>query len=242
MDSLSYYLYNGPQFIMFGRVHVLSIVVSVLVCMFLPACISTLKSKTVDKIVFYLSLLVMFNIVVWMYLEWIAGTFDIRSHLPLHLCRVANILLPIMVLTKNKTLYNVLYYWSLSGIFQALLTPDISQTFPHYHFFRFFITHNVMIFVIILYSMHRNFRPTMSGMWTSLIYMNIFLLIVFVINTFLGSNYFWIMEKPPMASLLDYLGPWPWYIFWAEFVAIIHFAFAYLPVYIERKFKKNLVH
>ena len=221
---------------MFDRIHVLSIVLSVLACIFLPVYITSLRKKLVEKIIFYLSLLVMMNIFVWMGLEWAAGTFDLKSHLPLHLCRVANILLPVMVISGNKTLYNVLYYWSLSGIFQALITPDLLQTFPHYHFFRFFITHNMLIFVILLYSKHKKIRPTKAGIWIALFYMNIFLLVVFVVNTFLGSNYFWIMEKPSTASLLDYLGPWPWYILWAEFVALLHFGAAYMPVLIEKRF------
>ena len=87
--------------------------------------------------------------------------------------------------------------------------------------------------------MHKQFRPTISGIWVALFYMNVFLLIVFSVNLLLGSNYFWIMEKPPTSSLLDYLGPWPWYIFFAEFIALFHFAIAYTPVLMERYFKEK---
>ena len=49
------------------------------------------------------------------------------------------------------------------------------------------------------------------------------------------SNYFWLMNKPPAGSLLDLMGPWPWYIFVGEFVALIHFYAAYFLYYTLNK-------
>ena len=42
------------------------------------------------------------------------------------------------------------------------------------------------------------------------------------------ANYFLIMGKPPAGSLLDFMGPWPWYILTGQFVALGHFILAYL--------------
>jgi hypothetical integral membrane protein (TIGR02206 family) len=35
---------------------------------------------------------------------------------------------------------------------------------------------------------------------------------VFGLNLKLGSNYGYLNEKPGAASVLDLLGPWPWYV------------------------------
>ena len=54
-----------------------------------------------------------------------------------------------------------------------------------------------------------------------------FLVIAFIYNILFDANYFWIMSKPPAGSLLDYMGPWPWYILTGQLVALAHFCIAY---------------
>ena len=169
-------------------------------------------------------------------LEILAGTFDVKIHLPFHLCRVANILIPFVLIYKNDNVYQILYFWGMSGVFQGLLTPDITNDFPHFHFFRFWIGHNGMIIALVYASVVYGMRPKIDSIQRAFIALNIFLLVSIIANLILDANYFWICSKPPVQSLLDYLGPWPWYILAAEFVALLHFIVAYIPFYIlDRK-------
>jgi uncharacterized membrane protein YwaF len=53
--------------------------------------------------------------------------------------------------------------------------------------------------------------------------------VAIVVNLSLDANYLFICQKPPTASLLDHLGPWPWYVLGAEVAALANFAVAYTP-------------
>jgi hypothetical integral membrane protein (TIGR02206 family) len=183
----------------------------------------------------------MSSYIIWTILEIIAGTFDLKLHLPIHLCRMANLLLPLVMVTRSFFFYEILYFWGLSGMLQAVITPDIAAGFPHFQFFRFWFAHHGMIIALIYATVVYDMRPNLKSVWKAMLALNIFLLISIIANILLDANYFWICGKPinqlgeHVPSLLDYLGPWPWYILAAEFVALAHFLLAYIPfIFIKR--------
>jgi uncharacterized membrane protein YwaF len=59
------------------------------------------------------------------------------------------------------------------------------------------------------------------------------------INFWLDANDFYLVEKPVNPSILDYFGPWPWYILVTEGLAFVFFAIAYVPIAIARKYFIN---
>ena len=197
-----------------------------------------LTEKYQHRIGCFIGLIVVSNYFIWLTLEIIAGTFDIKIHLPFQLCRVANILIPLIMISKSDRVYQIVYFWGMSGVFQGLITPDIINDFPHFHFFRFWVGHNGMIIALVYATVVYGMRPKISSIKKSFVALNLFLLVSVIMNLILDANYFWICGKPPMPSLLDYLGPWPWYIMAAEFVALLHFLVAYLPFYILSRKKK----
>ena len=236
-SAVAEYLNNYNSFELFGLSHWTAILIFIFLLIFLPSYskshLSINQQKSLGNI---LGFLIFINFPIWVLLEFIGGSFDVKLHLPLHLCRFANLLLPFVMLRRNEFLFQILFYWGLSGMFQAIITPDIVQDFPHFHYFRFFIGHHLMIvalmYIIIVYKM----KPTIEGLKNSFFGLNLFLVIAFLANILLDANYFWIMEKPPTGSLLDYMGPWPWYILTAEFLALAHFGLAYFIFILLKKY------
>ncbi|MFZ1424078.1 MAG: hypothetical protein WAS55_09660, partial [Saprospiraceae bacterium] len=60
---------------------------------------------------------------------------------------------------------------------------------------------------------------------------NVYLVFSILVNLLTGGNYFFSMRKPESASLLDHLGPWPWYLFTGQIVMAALFLLLYLPIW-----------
>ena len=238
-EHVSRYLNDYEPFHLFSPTHWISIILFFLAALFLPLIAKKFLSRSFQSIISYLLVFFVFiNFPIWALLEIIAGSFDLKLHLPLHLCRFANLALPFAVLNKDGVLFQVLFYWGLSAMFQAIFTPDITHDFPHFHYFRFIAAHHLLVITIIYYVVVFDYKPTISGLKSAFFALNAFLIIALIFNTIFESNYFWLMDKPPTGSLLDLMGPWPWYILVGEFVALIHFYIAYYLYYtLNKRFK-----
>ena len=235
-DVVHQYMTNPNPFILFGLDHIIGTIVFFGLWIWLPTYSkNNLTKPRQEQLGIVLGLIVMANYLAWVGLEAIAGTFDSKLHLPFHLCRFANLAIPFVMIWKKERLFQVLYFWGMSGMLQGAITPDVTHGFPHFHYFRFFIGHNGMVLVLIYAIVVFDLRPTLKGLWDSFFALNAFLVFATIVNLILDSNYFWICGKPSTASLLDYLGPWPWYILIAEFVALLHYLVAYAPFYIFNK-------
>jgi uncharacterized membrane protein YwaF len=53
--------------------------------------------------------------------------------------------------------------------------------------------------------------------------------VVGVVNGIWGMNFLYLREKPWVPTLLDWLGPWPVYIFAVEVLALVLFLMLALP-------------
>ena len=82
-----------------------------------------------------------------------------------------------------------------------------------------------IVYATVVYGM----RPTRQSLWRSFGALIIFFLMTIPVNLLLDANYFWILGKPPSASILDYFRPWPWYLLSTAVFALFHFYLLYLP-------------
>lgn len=103
------------------------------------------------------------------------------------------------------------------------MTPDLEVGFPHFRYFQFFYVHGGIIFTAFYFTWIKNNRPTLRDVFETMIVLNLFACLVFIINIIVSGNYMFLREKPKMGSLLDYLGSYPYYIISLEGIALLTF-------------------
>jgi hypothetical integral membrane protein (TIGR02206 family) len=157
------------------------------------------------------------------------GIWSVQGSLPFHLCGISAFLCPLMLITQNYGLYEILYFWGIAGASQALLTPAMNYAFPHFIFFQFFLSHSLIITSCLWLTFVERFRPSLRSLRKAFLATNLYALFIGFFNYFTGSNYLFISRKPTTPSLLDFLGPWPWYVVSLEFICLFLFFLCYWP-------------
>src|SRR5262249_45974648 len=141
----------------------------------------------------------------------------------------------IALIRPNPLAAEIAYFWGLAGTLQATLTPEISRGFPSWEFLLFFWGHGVVLLAIVFILAGQGFRPRAGSVPRMLIALNLYAVIVGALDAVFGWNYGYLCQKPLSASLLDWLGPWPWYLLSLEGVALVSFWLLDLPFRTARR-------
>lgn len=164
--------------------------------------------------------LILFEITyhLWMFENglWKAG----RS-LPLELCNIGLILSIVLLFTRNKLVFEIVFFIALLGATQAIFTPALTYDFPHFRFFHFFLAHMMLVWITLYFTWARGYRPTFQSVIKLIVFLNLLLPLILLVNKRANGNYWFLRHKPESPSLYDVLGPYPWYIFTLEGLLII---------------------
>ncbi len=215
----------------FGLQHVLIIFMMISLCVWVPLfSYRKLNPGQQQWVLRGLSILVCAGILSSIVFRMTVGSFDWRQHLPLDLCNLFALFSPVLFWRDPpKRLVEVFYYLILSGTGQGVLTPDLVEAFPHPLFMSYWIVHCGLILHIVYVVVVWRIKPRKVGILYSLLWLNAYALVIMVFNYFTEANYMYMIQKPPFGSLLDFLGPWPWYILVAQPLALLLFWLAWLP-------------
>lgn len=137
---------------------------------------------------------------------------SVWEFIPLHLCDLSIFLALYALLTKQRIAAELLYFWTCSGTALAMVLPAIDRGFPSLRFFIYFALHGgvVVSSVILVYGMrlYPDRRSPLRAFGLTLIYG----VAVVIVDFATGQNFLFLAHKPPEATLLDYMGPWPVYV------------------------------
>ena len=144
----------------------------------------------------------------------------IDHSVPLQLCDVAELTAAYALWSHRKWAFALVYYWGLPLSSQALITPDLSAPdFPGHDFLTFFALHLLVVWAAIYLTWGYGMRPGWRSYRFAVITTLAWGTFTFIFNTIAGTDYGFLNRKPVNASLLDFLGPWPFYVL-AEVVIV----------------------
>lgn len=145
-------------------------------------------------------------------------SFDIQTSIPLQLCDIAELIAAYALWTQRRWAFAITYFWGLLLSSQALITPDVgtptagSPDFPHHLFLTFFTLHVFVVWAGIYLTWGRRMRPGWADYRFAVAVALSWAALTFLFNLAVGTNYGYLNGKPPTASILDLLGPWPVYL------------------------------
>lgn len=139
--------------------------------------------------------------------------WNIGGSLPLHLSDLTWIVVVYALWSRRRWAYSLTYYWGLTLNTQAMFTPALNAPgFPHIDFLDFWIQHTLVLWAAIYLTWGLGMRPDWRSYTTTISATVVWGLVTLGFNTLAGTNYGFLNAKPTNPSLLDLLGPWPWYL------------------------------
>ncbi len=128
-------------------------------------------------------------------------------------------------------MWHMLYFFVWVFTFNAVLTPALYENFPHFTFCKFWVAHTGLVMFVIHLNRLKAPQIRFKNLIHSYAYLQIFTLVCLITNAAVGpeANYFFLAHKPFSASILDILGPWPYYIVQGDIIAFGLFVLAWLP-------------
>lgn len=235
MHKYFQYHSNLDSFRIFSMEHLFTMGIIFFLCILLYI-FKDVFGKNHNKEFFRWSLAVLLFVGESWYHLWLVyeKSWSVKQDLPLQLSDIAVLLCIIMLVTRNNKLFQFMYFAGLASSVQAILTPDLGKfSFPHFQYIEFFVSHGGVVLSCIFMAVVLKYRPTFRYMWITILILNLYALFVYLLNKLLGANYLYIMKKPAASSLLNYLGPWPWYLISMEIVTIVSFFILYAPFWVK---------
>lgn len=230
---------DNDHFQLFGIQHLITISVFAFAGYFLISWAKKLPEERRYEIAHIMAIGIAFTVVLWTVIKIALRGFIIEEDLPLHLCNIIGLLLPIFTYTRKKIYFEVLFFWILAGTSHAVITPDLKNGFPNFIFLKYWLVHAGLIIFTFYGVLALKIHPTFKGVFRAFLSLQIYIIFMFAVNIITGANYFYTQGKPEAASALDYLGEYPNYILTVELIMIPYFLLFYLPFYLSKKKAKS---
>jgi hypothetical integral membrane protein (TIGR02206 family) len=185
-----------------------------------------------------LAIVILANEAAWWVWLGTHGTWSASYALPLQLCDMAAVVSAAALWFTQPLLVELTYFWGLAGTANGLITPDITDHFPSFLFMQYFIGHGTIVAAALLLVVGLGITPR-RGAVMRVFGLTFGLLVLDAgVNFVTAGNYLYLRHTPAAHSLLDVLGPWPWYIAGAAGLALVFFAILDLPFAIGRRRRK----
>jgi hypothetical integral membrane protein (TIGR02206 family) len=155
--------------------------------------------------------------------------------LPLHICDAATGLGAAALWTRRRVLVELLYFWAGAGTLQALVTPDLPQHFPNLLYFQYYAAHGGIVMAALVLVWGLRIAPARGAVGRALLLTAGYVAAVGVVDVVTGADYVYLRRPPQVPTLLDLMGPWPWYLVAAAALGVALFVLLDAPFRLARR-------
>jgi hypothetical integral membrane protein (TIGR02206 family) len=150
--------------------------------------------------------------------------------LPFQLCDANVVLAVVALLTLNRRAAAILYFWALAGTLPGMITPELPAGFPGFRFLAYFSIHGLVIASAVTLTFGFRCLPDRLDFVRAFLALNLYAAAIAVVNERLDANFLYLLRKPASPTLLDLLGPWPYYLLVLEALFLAVFLLLDLPL------------
>lgn len=163
-----------------------------------------------------------------------AGTWSVRSELPLFPCDLIGWVAPFALWSRSPMSVEWTYFWGIAGGIQAVVTPTVTDRFPRLGFMQYVVLHNGVIVAALVLVVGFRVVPRRGAVVRIGALTIVYTALVGLVDLGTGGNYMYLRNPPGRSTVLADLGPWPWYILGAAGIALLSFAVLDTPFWTER--------
>ena len=159
-----------------------------------------------------LAVVLVANLATWQVVTITQGRWSATNGLMLDLCPVSAMVAAAALWTRRRLLAELTYFWGCAGAVQGLVTPDQRYRFPDYFYFQFYVTHAGVVLAGLFLVVGLRLAPR-SGAVARVFALTLgFAAVAALADVVTGGNYMFLRDQGGRGTLLDLMGPWPWYI------------------------------
>ena len=243
-EALRYFFGAGsePEFALFTLAHFAPVLVMILTILIIRKNQNAIReSRHEVKLRYILAFALIISDMAYYWrlagAPWLSG--GPAESLPIGVCGWAAIFCSFMLVGKCQSLFDIVYFWLLSGSLFALITPTpLTYTGPtRFRYYQFWGDH-ILSYIAVFYMIfvHR-MRPTVKAAVKSFCALVVMCFIAYWVNTMIpGANYLFLARPEAAPSVLDILPP-NFALRTSIMVAgiLVLYCLAYLPWYLKDK-------
>lgn len=161
---------------------------------------------------------------------------DWGESLPLHICDIAALVMPLVLFGGPRWMRTLLYFWAFAFTTHGFITPVVEPDPALTRWWLFWFNHSV-VFGGAMYDMVvRGYRPSARDLLIAIALSTLYFAVILPVDIAMDWNYGFLGRTNPEApTLIDVLGPWPLRLLWIAPLAATALVLVWLPWLIAGK-------
>src|SRR6056300_781650 len=199
------------ELVLLSASHITSVLLSLLAIIFIPKYFVNKSHKDKKSLMNFIIFVLLINQGMDFYREGILSN-QWQDGLPLHLCDFSTMAIILYFLTQNRNFFVFAFFFGIAGGGMSILTPDTIYGFPYIGYIQSQIGHTMILLGVTYAMVIDGQRPYINDVFKALLYASVLLIFIYFMNYILGTNYWFLSEKPVGENITSFMRAEPFHI------------------------------